>query len=110
MTTPAIARPSEIHGAAKPADPRLSAVGPKLLEVERLTLQYKTPQHLVTATYRVDCTVHEQDRYVILGPSGCGKSTMLKAVGGFMEPEEGHIRLRGREVTGPGPDRMMVFQ
>ena len=81
-----------------------------LLEVNGVTLQYKTPRHLVTATYQVDFTVHQSDRYVILGPSGCGKSTLLKAVGGFMHPVEGSIRIRGREVDAPGPDRMMVFQ
>lgn len=81
-----------------------------LLDVNGVTLQYKTPQHLVTATYKVDFQVHEADRFVILGPSGCGKSTVLKAVGGFMKPVEGSIRIRGREVSEPGPDRMMVFQ
>ena len=50
------------------------------------------------------------DRFVLLGPSGCGKSTLLKAVGGYMAPTEGEIRLKGRPVTEPGPDRMMVFQ
>jgi len=81
-----------------------------LLEVNGVTLQYKTPRHLVTATYRVDFSVYQGDRYVILGPSGCGKSTLLKAVGGFMAPVEGTIRIRGHEVRAPGPDRMMVFQ
>jgi len=81
-----------------------------LLEVNGVTLQYKTPRHLVTATYRVDFSVHQGDRYVILGPSGCGKSTLLKAVGGFMAPVEGSILIHGREVEAPGPDRMMVFQ
>jgi NitT/TauT family transport system ATP-binding protein len=83
---------------------------PVLLEVNGVTLQYKTPRHLVTATYQVDFSVHQGDRYVILGPSGCGKSTLLKAVGGFMPPVEGDIRIRGHKVTAPGPDRMMVFQ
>jgi NitT/TauT family transport system ATP-binding protein len=81
-----------------------------LLEVDGVTLQYKTPQQLVTATYQVSFEVHEGDRYVILGPSGCGKSTMLKAVGGFMRPVEGSIKIHGRTVESPGPDRMMVFQ
>ncbi|MBC7800109.1 MAG: ABC transporter ATP-binding protein, partial [Gemmatimonadaceae bacterium] len=39
-----------------------------------------------------------------------GKSTLLKAVGGYMMPTEGKIRLKGRSVDRPGPDRMMVFQ
>jgi NitT/TauT family transport system ATP-binding protein len=81
-----------------------------LLEVHGLTLQYKTKDHLVTATYRVDFNVYRSDRFVLLGPSGCGKSTLLKAVGGYLAPTEGEIRLNGRTITEPGPDRMMVFQ
>jgi NitT/TauT family transport system ATP-binding protein len=81
-----------------------------LLDVRGVTLQYKTRDHLVTATYRVDFEVLQSDRFVLLGPSGCGKSTLLKAVGGYMAPVEGTITLKGREVTKPGPDRMMVFQ
>jgi NitT/TauT family transport system ATP-binding protein len=81
-----------------------------LLEVSGLTLQYKTKQHLVTATYRVNFSVNKSDRYVLLGPSGCGKSTLLKAVGGYIAPTEGVIRLKGQEIKKPGPDRMMVFQ
>src|SRR5580698_4091927 len=83
---------------------------PDLLRVDDVTLQYKTPQHLVTATYKVDFSVQQSERYVILGPSGCGKSTLLKAVGGFMAPVTGEISIRGKAVTAPGPDRMMVFQ
>jgi NitT/TauT family transport system ATP-binding protein len=81
-----------------------------LLEVRGVTLQYKTREHLVTATYRVDFEVRAGDRFVLLGPSGCGKSTLLKAVGGYMRPVEGDIRLKGVAIRKPGPDRMMVFQ
>src|SRR5450432_158226 len=81
-----------------------------LLEVKGVTLQYKTPDHLVTATYRIDFKVFEGERFILLGPSGCGKSTLLKAVGGYMMPTEGEIRLKGNLITKPGPDRMMVFQ
>jgi NitT/TauT family transport system ATP-binding protein len=81
-----------------------------LLTVEGVTLQYKTPDHLVTATWRVSFEVWRADRFVLLGPSGCGKSSLLKAVAGFLPPVEGVIRLNGRQVTRPGPDRMMVFQ
>lgn len=83
---------------------------PPLLEVRGVTLQYKTREHLVTATWRVDFEVHRSDRYVLLGPSGCGKSTLLKAVGGYIAPTEGQILLDGEVVRRPGPDRMMVFQ
>jgi NitT/TauT family transport system ATP-binding protein len=81
-----------------------------LLDVRGVTLQYKTRDHLVTATYRVDFEVFRSDRFVLLGPSGCGKSTLLKAIGGYMAPVEGTIRLKGEVVMRPGPDRMMVFQ
>jgi NitT/TauT family transport system ATP-binding protein len=58
----------------------------------------------------VSFDVLASDRYVILGPSGCGKSTLLKAVGGYIRPVEGSIRLNGREIARPGPDRVLVFQ
>ena len=81
-----------------------------LLDVEGVTLQYKTPRHLITATYKVGFHVRSGDRFVLLGPSGCGKSTLLKAVGGYLAPVEGAMRLKGNDIRGPGPDRMMVFQ
>lgn len=81
-----------------------------LLSVDKATLQYKTRDRLVTATYRVSFEVSAQDRFVLLGPSGCGKSTILKSVAGFLRPTEGTIRLGGAIVENPGPDRMMVFQ
>jgi NitT/TauT family transport system ATP-binding protein len=97
-------------------EPRIDGGGPDpkasapLLQVDGVTLQYKTPHTLVTATYRVDFSVFRSDRYVVLGPSGCGKSTLLKAVGGYIKPTEGRITLDGREIMRPGPDRVMVFQ
>jgi len=84
--------------------------GQPLLDVRGVTLQYKTRDRLVTATYRVDFQVLRSDRFVVLGPSGCGKSTLLKAVGGYLKPVEGEIRVKGVPVARPGPDRMMVFQ
>ena len=81
-----------------------------LLSVEGVTLRYKTKDHLVTATYRVSFNLFRSDRFVVLGPSGCGKSTLLKAVGGYIPPTEGRIRLGAAEVTSPGPDRVFVFQ
>ena len=81
-----------------------------LLDVDSVTLRYKTPGVVVTATERVSFQVKNSDRFVLLGPSGCGKSTILKAVGGYLHPSEGSITIKGRKVTEPGPDRMMVFQ
>lgn len=81
-----------------------------LLQVDGVTLQYKTKEHLITATYRVGFDVYPADRFVLLGPSGCGKSTLLKGIAGYMKPVEGAITLKGREISEPGPDRVMVFQ
>ena len=81
-----------------------------LLQVDGVSLEYRTPERVVRATHRVGFDVFEADRFVLLGPSGCGKSTLLKAIGGFIAPVEGEIRLDGRAVTAPGPDRIVVFQ
>ena len=66
-----------------------------LLDVDGVTLRYKTPGVVVTATERVSFQVKNADRFVLLGPSGCGKSTILKAVGGYLHPSEGTIAIKG---------------
>src|ERR1700722_9409926 len=87
-----------------------SEAGQRLLDVRGVTMRYKTQAHLITATYRVSFSVLQGDRFVVVGPSGCGKSTLLKAVGGYLAPTEGEIRLKGERIVKPGPDRIMVFQ
>ena len=87
-----------------------SAAATPLLSVNGVTLQYRTTEQLVTATYRVSFDVLLSERFVVLGPSGCGKSTLLKAVGGYLRPVEGQILLRGTAIESPGPDRALVFQ
>jgi NitT/TauT family transport system ATP-binding protein len=82
----------------------------RLLQVDGVTLQYKTREYFVTATHRVSFSVGKADRFVLLGPSGCGKSTLLKAIGGYLKPAEGRITLNGTPVVRPGPDRVFVFQ
>ena len=54
-------------------------------------------------------SVREGEFITVIGPSGCGKSTFLHIIGGFIKAE-GHIRVYGEEVSGPGPDRGMMFQ
>ncbi len=107
----AVERVHSAGDAARAASAQAAPMAERpVLAVDGVTLQYKTKDHLVTATWRVGFEVFEADRFVLLGPSGCGKSTLLKGVAGFMKPVEGEIRLDGKAVQRPGPDRMMVFQ
>lgn len=58
----------------------------------------------------VDLTVQTDETVCLLGPSGCGKTTLLKAIVGLIPLDSGDISIDGQVVTGPGPDRAMVFQ
>ena len=46
----------------------------------------------------------------IIGPSGCGKSTLLSIIAGYTETDSGSVQIGEKAITGPGPDRVMVFQ
>jgi ABC-type nitrate/sulfonate/bicarbonate transport system ATPase subunit len=70
--------------------------------------QGKTPPTL--ALQPTDLGVAPGEFVSILGPSGCGKSTLLRIVAGLDRPTGGSVTLNSRQVTGPGPDRGMVFQ
>ncbi len=58
----------------------------------------------------VSLAVGEREFLALLGPSGCGKSTLLYLLGGFLPTETGSIMVDGKPITGPGPDRGIVFQ
>src|SRR3954468_13575226 len=62
------------------------------------------------ALSNISLTIEDGAFVAILGPSGCGKSTLLYVVGGFVSPTEGVARVKGKAITGPGPDRGPVFQ
>jgi NitT/TauT family transport system ATP-binding protein len=58
----------------------------------------------------VDVEIQAGSLTCVVGPSGCGKTTLLRLIGGLESPTSGELRFEGRPVTGPGPERGMVFQ
>ncbi len=58
----------------------------------------------------VSLKIEDGEFFSIVGPSGCGKSTLLNLIAGFELPTEGSIFMDGKPVTGPGNDRIMMFQ
>lgn len=58
----------------------------------------------------ISLEVHDQEFLVILGPGQCGKSTLLRIIAGLETPTTGSVSLNGKPITGPGPDRGLVFQ
>ncbi len=57
-----------------------------------------------------DLKVNPGELTVLVGPSGCGKTTLVNLIAGFDFPESGEIQINGEPITGPGHDRMVVFQ
>jgi NitT/TauT family transport system ATP-binding protein len=83
---------------------------PVVLAAEGLSRVFDTPAGRVEALVDVDLSVHRREFLCVIGPSGCGKSTLIRLVAGLEEPSAGRILVDGNEVSGPGPDRGMVFQ
>jgi len=64
----------------------------------------------VLALENVSLAVRDREFLALLGPSGCGKSTLLYMIGGFLPVVTGRILVNDKPVSGPGPDRGVVFQ
>lgn len=73
-------------------------------------IRQKKVAEAVHALDVIDLDITEGEFVSIVGPSGCGKSTLLRIIDGLQPADQGAIRIRGKEVTSPGPDRGMVFQ
>jgi NitT/TauT family transport system ATP-binding protein len=83
---------------------------PVVLSVRSLCKTFDTAQGAVEALRDVSFDVHRREFVCVLGESGCGKSTLIRLLAGLEGPTSGLVALDGKEVTGPGPDRGMVFQ
>jgi len=80
------------------------------IKINGVNKVFKTGGNDVVALKDITLEIAQGQFVCLLGPSGCGKSTLLNAIAGFALPSSGAIIADGRLVTGPGPERGMVFQ
>ncbi len=80
------------------------------LEISSLTKSSLTPSGWNTVVRDFRAVIQPGEFVSLLGHSGCGKSTVLAIVAGLLEPTEGGVIDRRREIDGPGLDRALVFQ
>lgn len=64
----------------------------------------------VLALSDIDFEVCDNEFITVIGPSGCGKTTLLRIIAGLIPYDQGEVTIDGRPVTGPGPERAVVFQ
>jgi NitT/TauT family transport system ATP-binding protein len=100
-------------GVATESSPTLArADAAPVIVAEGLTVGYELHRERkkLTALRDINLSVHRGEFVVLVGPSGCGKTSLINAVSGLIQPWEGAIKVNGQPVSGPGPDRAMVFQ
>ncbi|MGK0374631.1 MAG: NitT/TauT family transport system ATP-binding protein [Arenicella sp.] len=103
--------PSYLEKSAR-VEATLSAMKARepILEVRNLCKYFETKNGLVTALNNVSFKTHRREFVTVIGQSGCGKSTLIRTLAGLETKSTGDVLLDGEQVTGPGPDRGMVFQ
>ncbi|HEX2260551.1 MAG TPA: ATP-binding cassette domain-containing protein, partial [Candidatus Binatia bacterium] len=82
-----------------------------ILEVQNLSKSYRQMGGETTvAVGNISCRIEAGEFVSFVGPSGCGKTTLLMSIAGLVAPTTGRILVKGREVAGPPPDLVLVFQ
>ncbi|MEH0689435.1 ABC transporter ATP-binding protein [Vibrio cholerae] len=81
-----------------------------LLDLTQLGMRFPTPNGEFIALKNVNLQIQRGEFISLIGHSGCGKSTVLNLVAGLHMPTDGGVIVDGREVSGPGPERAVVFQ
>jgi nitrate ABC transporter ATP-binding subunit len=87
-----------------------SAQREDFLVIDRVAKVYPTPKGSYTVLEDVNLSIRQGEFICLIGHSGCGKTTLLNMVSGFNTPTEGSVKLNGKVIAEPGPDRMVVFQ
>jgi len=82
----------------------------KYLQIQNVNMVFNTKKGRFVALQNINLSVKHGEFIAIIGHSGCGKSTVLNLVAGLLEPTSGALILAEREISGPGPDRAVVFQ
>jgi len=88
----------------------LANVAPSKLSMSGITKRFRTRGNEVHALDHVSLDIAEGEFVCLLGPSGCGKSTLLNIVAGLDQADEGTVFSDGKQIDGPGRDRMVMFQ
>jgi NitT/TauT family transport system ATP-binding protein len=81
-----------------------------MIEVQHVSHSFSRNGDSEAVLADVDLAVVEGSFVSVLGPSGCGKTTLLRIMHGLVEPTDGCVTIDGQPVSGPSPDRAMVFQ
>ena len=80
------------------------------LEVSHVSKSYGDATFLTEVVRDCSFKIERNKLTVMIGPSGCGKSTLIRLLAGFEQPTSGTIAINGQPVTGPGRDRLVLFQ
>ena len=80
------------------------------IEIQNVRREFHSKRGSVVALADTSVSVQEGEFICFVGPSGCGKSTLLNIVAGLDFPTQGMVKVNGDPVTGPGMDRVVIFQ